>query len=364
MNEWERERIREEKEAREYIKPLVAAMLKGGEAWKQSWSTQKFLSVNVLTGRRYSGCNLIRIASFKDYHGYEHDQWLTELEGRSLGWRLRKAAIPCSILFPTNFGHLAHATNRITGELIRDRVGKPLLSGWKPEEFRFAKIYNVSDFKEGYCPQRTIKEMIVRINRTIKLAKPDLNRISRASRLCDEWNRKQCKTSFAGDRACYDPERDEIRMPALPDFDSIDEFYSVWLHEIIHSTGHPYRLGRPSLTNRDHAAYAMEELVAELGSFLLCQKLGLATSVGQHAAYLNYWAKALQENPRIIFKVSKKSNQAIYLIRKNAGFQRLGPPKEKISERDWDEENQARHGMAPGMPFRAKTNRIFSNLAN
>ena len=68
MNDWERERIKEEKEAGEYIKPLVAAMRKGEEAWKQSWSTQKFLSFNVLTGRRYSGCNLIRIASFKDYH--------------------------------------------------------------------------------------------------------------------------------------------------------------------------------------------------------------------------------------------------------------------------------------------------------
>jgi len=44
---------------------------------------------------------------------------------------------------------LGHITNKITGKLIRDRVGDPLLSGSKPEEFRFAKIYNVSDFKEG-----------------------------------------------------------------------------------------------------------------------------------------------------------------------------------------------------------------------
>ena len=74
---------------------------------------------------------------------------MTELEGQSLGWRLRKDAIPCSILFPTSFGYLRHITNKITGKLIRDRVGNPLLSGSKPEEFRFAKIYNVSDFKEG-----------------------------------------------------------------------------------------------------------------------------------------------------------------------------------------------------------------------
>jgi antirestriction protein ArdC len=350
VNDWERERLKEERQAKEYIKPLVVAMRKGEEEWKRSWSSKKFLSFNVLTGRQYSGCNLIRIASFKDYHGYEHDQWLTELEGQSLGWPLRKGAIPCSILFPTSFRYLRHTTDEITGELIRDRVGKPLLSGSKPEEFRFAKIYNVSDFKEGYCPQRTIKEMIVRINRTIKLTKPDLNRISRASKLCDDWNRKQCKTSFAGDRACYDPTQDTIKMPALPDFDSVDEFYSVWLHEIIHSTGHPYRLGRLSLTKRDHASYAMEELVAELGSFLLCQKLGLETKVGQHAAYLNHWANALEETPRIIFKVSKESNQAIYLIRKNAGFPKLGPPKEKLDGRDgWRirELGPVRHSRLP-----------------
>ena len=136
-----------------------------------------------------------------------------------------QGAIPCSILFPTSFRYLKHTKDEITGELIRDRLGKPLLSGSRPEEFRFAKIYNVSDFIEGYCPQRTVKEMIVRINRTIKLTKPDLNRISRASKLCDEWNRKQCKTTFAGSQACYDPTQDTIKMPALPDFDSVDEFY-------------------------------------------------------------------------------------------------------------------------------------------
>jgi|GEM_PF-3672822 len=61
-----RERLKEDRQAKEYIKPLVAAMRKGAEAWKQTWSTKNFLSFNDLTGRRYSGCNLIRIASFKD----------------------------------------------------------------------------------------------------------------------------------------------------------------------------------------------------------------------------------------------------------------------------------------------------------
>ena len=146
--------MREERQARNYIKPLVAAMRKGEVEWKRSWSTQKFLSVNVLTGRRYSGCNLISIACFKDYQGYEHDQWLTELQGQSLGWRLRKGAVACLILYPTNFRSLGRSSDEITGKLKRDRVGNPLLRGWDPKEFRSAEIYNVSEFKEGYCPQR------------------------------------------------------------------------------------------------------------------------------------------------------------------------------------------------------------------
>jgi antirestriction protein ArdC len=148
-------------------------------------------------------------------------------------------------------------------------------------------------------------------------------------------------------------------MPALTDFDSVDEFYSTWLHEIIHSTGHPYRLGRLSLSTQGTDAYAMEELVAELGSFLLCQKLGLETSVGQHAAYLNNWANALEENPRIIFKVSKESNQAIYLIRKNAGFSMLGPQRDETPERNSGEGRK----RCAGLPVREKANRIVFSSA-
>ena len=37
---------------------------------------------------------------------------------------------------------------------------------------------------------------------------------------------------------------DLIGMPPIGSFDTRDEFYGTWAHEIIHSTGHPYRLGR------------------------------------------------------------------------------------------------------------------------
>jgi antirestriction protein ArdC len=57
-------------------------------------------------------------------------------------------------------------------------------------------------------------------------------------------------------------------MPAKPSFDSMEEYYNTLFHELAHSTGHPARLDRSSLTDferfGDHN-YSREELVAEMG---------------------------------------------------------------------------------------------------
>jgi antirestriction protein ArdC len=74
--------------------------------------------------------------------------------------------------------------------------------------------------------------------------------------------------------------------------------------------------------------YAREELVAELGSFLMCQKLGLRTKLSQHAAYLSYWSKCLKETPTIIFKLLKEANEANWMIQRNLGL----PSKRKARE--------------------------------
>ena len=52
------------------------------------------------------------------------------------------------------------------------------------------------------------------------------------------------------------------------------------------------------------AAYAMEELRAELASAFIASELGIPTNIPQHASYLAHWIKPLKEDKREIFRAA------------------------------------------------------------
>jgi antirestriction protein ArdC len=64
----------------------------------------------------------------------------------------------------------------------------------------------------------------------------------------------------------YLPELDEIRLPWPRRFTNAEAFCATSLHEAVHWTGHVSRLNRQFGKRFGDAAYAFEELVAELGS--------------------------------------------------------------------------------------------------
>jgi antirestriction protein ArdC len=66
--------------------------------------------------------------------------------------------------------------------------------------------------------------------------------------------------------------------------------------------------GRPiTATRRTHKrwgddGYALEELVAELGSAFLCADLQITPGIGEdHAGYIHEWLKVLKEDKRVVF---------------------------------------------------------------
>lgn len=114
-------------------------------------------------------------------------------------------------------------------------------------------------------------------------------------------------------RCYYTPSKDSIHMPYKSNFNSLDEYYSVLLHEIAHWTGHKSRLNRDakiSVDNKD--LYAFEELVAELSSMFLCAHFGISFEpTEQNATYLNSWLKALKGDAAYIWKAAKFASEAV-----------------------------------------------------
>ena len=117
------------------------------------------------------------------------------------------------------------------------------------------------------------------------------------------------------DRAYYSVSKDHIVVPTKEQFVDGESFYGTLLHEMTHSTGASSRLGRLKACTFGDDNYAREELVAELGSALICQQNGVQKHVkGDSAAYLKSWLKELEESPDFIRTVMSDVKKATAVI--------------------------------------------------
>ena len=129
-----------------------------------------------------------------------------------------------------------------------------------------------------------------------------------------------------GSRACYIPSTDNIHMPCIDFFRDAESYYAVRAHETTHWTRHCSRLDREFGRKRfGDEGYAMEELVAELGSAFLSADLELTPEVREdHAAYIASWIKILKNDKRAIFTAASHGQRAadfLHGLQKSASAQ-------------------------------------------
>jgi antirestriction protein ArdC len=121
-----------------------------------------------------------------------------------------------------------------------------------------------------------------------------------------------------GGRAFYSPSDDFIQMPPKSSFEKAHEYYGVLAHESLHWSGHESRLNRLSKFARfGDEAYAVEELVAELGAAFMLNDLGVPQSedLSNVTAYLGHWLKVLQRDHSAIFTAASAASKAAdYLL--------------------------------------------------
>ena len=116
-------------------------------------------------------------------------------------------------------------------------------------------------------------------------------------------------------------------MPPFEAFRDAESYYAALAHECTHWTRHKSRLDRDfGRKNWGDAGYAMEELVAELGSAFLCADLDLTPEIREdHAAYIANWLEVLKNDKRAIFSAAAHAQKAAdYLTRLQANDKRTG----------------------------------------
>lgn len=142
----------------------------------------------------------------------------------------------------------------------------------------------------------------------------DFNPIEEAETLIRKY-KDIPKMKTGKDGAYYVPAFDFISMPEVEDFNSSEEYYSTLFHELIHSTGHSKRLCREGITDIAKFGsdkYAKEELVAEMGSSMLCAMVGIDnTTIDNAASYIHGWLQKLKGDKKFIFSASSQAQQGV-----------------------------------------------------
>src|ERR1035437_2462182 len=175
------------------------------------------------------------------------------------------------------------------------------------------------------------------------LTKPEFDPVDRAENVIKALKEKTgLLVVHGGDKACYVPEKDEVRLPRKKSFSSQYAYYSVAMHECSHSTLSEKRMNRrEALVKRwGDEAYSMEELRSELCSAIMASETGVpnaqdAEHIRNHASYTNSWIKAISNDPMAIFSAAKDADRmASYMLGLEQEFTAKAGQKELVAECD------------------------------
>ncbi len=289
---------------RQAITNQIITALESGSVppWRRPWrlGANAGAAANVVSKRSYRGLNPILLDLASQKHGFTSKWWATFAQWKAQGGRVmpRPYHIP-----PGKWGTQICFWTPVTKKVENDQ------GDLEDDRFFVLRLYTV------FCVDQ------VEGLDHLRAGQPDTGEpLAVDYQPADEaLEAAVCgmgiNLRFGGGRAFYNPQLDYIQMPAKATFESLDKFYATAFHECVHATEHPSRLDW-SRKNRDQA-YALGELIAEIGGVYVCRELGVPASddLSNHTAYLASWLQAMKNDSRFIFMASAQSSKAAdYLL--------------------------------------------------
>jgi antirestriction protein ArdC len=272
---------------------IVAQLEAGVFPWAQPWSSAAAvpgLPRNAISGRPYSGINVLILWGAVAGGAFLSQDWLTFKQALAAGGCVRKGERGHTIFYADRLtpdeGH-EQANNAESGSADGEKRSVPFLK-------RFT-VFNAAQC-EG-LPERLTADSTPLPERELHDSAEALISATGAD------------FRIGGAQAYYDVGSDYVQVPPQPAFTAQIDYYRTALHELGHWTGHASRLGRDQSGRFATPAYAREELCAELASAFLCTALGIQPTV-RHADYLGSWLEVLRADSRAIFKAASQASKA------------------------------------------------------
>ena len=275
---------------------IVARLEAGTRPWIKPWRGVAVSRPLRVCGTPYRGMNVFWLWMVADMCGYTSPFWMTYNQAQKLGGQVRKGEKSTIAIFYKSY----------TKEVETGEPGETA-----EESRRVLKAYPVfnADQVDG-LPERFHPAA------ALELVEP----AGRKQELDAFFARIPAVLRHQGDEAYYEPIADRITMPPAQLFGGFDHYYATLAHELSHWTGHASRLDRDLRNRFGTAAYAAEELIAELSSAMLGAELGLPVAhLDNHASYIDHWLKLLKEDDRAILTAAAKAEEASSLLLKLGG---------------------------------------------
>jgi antirestriction protein ArdC len=270
---------------------IVSKLEKGVKPWLKPWDAEhgagRISRPLRGNGIPYKGVNVLMLWSAAMDKGYAAPVWMTFKQALELNANVRKGERGSLVVYADKI--LRTETDAATGEDSERAI--PFMKGYT--------VFNVEQI-DG-LPEHFYAKPVPRTETVL--------RIERAETFFAAIG---ANVLHGGSRACYMPAIDTIQMPCIDFFRDAESYYATRAHETTHWTRHKSRLDREFGRKRfGDEGYAMEELVAELGSAFLSADLDLTPEVREdHASYIASWIKVLKDDKRAIFTAASHAQRA------------------------------------------------------
>ena len=300
---------------------IIAALEAGTKPWRRPWDESRAggpaMPINLVTGRRYRGVNVLVLAMSAFAFGNGDPRFCSYKQAADRGWQVRRGEKGTTVFF---FKRMQIEDRDAPPEAADRTKHIPLL--------RAFTVFNAAQI-DGVPPY----------------VAPDIT--------AAPWRRPEAAdiilrnsgvpVRIGGEKAFYSPKLDFIQLPPESSFESPQSWAAVALHELAHASGSPQRLNRDLSGRYGSTSYALEELRAEISSCVIGAEMGLPCDIPNHASYVACWLEKLRHDKREIFRAAADAQKiADYLLQFHPDFAaRNGTADDSAADQDGDQAEAA-----------------------
>ena len=328
----------------EFVNGIAQTMLSLAENAEQGQPSVAETPFCPVTGKEYSGANMVRLALTAMEKGYADNRWLTfkqlqavREEHPDLNIRIRKGEHGVTVLRPEDVFFTVEKEGK--WNFVSEEQAKGL-----PDVRRHTLLYPFTVFNAAQIENFPAKEQ----------SGPAMTEAQRN----DLLERFVASSGVAVEHGKgvprFDHRTDTVRLPHPENFHSSGAYYAAKLREFFKATGHTSREARQPVKAQTLKSCAFEEMRAEMFSMLAGAKFGLPMPEHGSAERLRLWNQTFSGGEsRALFRAASEAARALTTLRQfEAGEQPAARwfPKHEA----WPElvEMQKQRDAVTGVSFR------------